>query len=100
MVKENIAYGLLALVAIVALGSFAWSISTTNAAGSYSATGGGRYIAGPTIIQLSPQDACQLAGCSAKIPAAVMRNEYGVYLAECNCPEGKRAIPLVQRVTV
>jgi hypothetical protein len=100
MVKKNIAYGLFAIVAIVAIGSFVWSISTTNSAGSYVSTGGGRYIAGPTIIQLSPQDACQLAGCTAKIPAAIMKNEYGVYLAECNCPEGRRAIPLVQKVTV
>ncbi|MBW3019284.1 hypothetical protein KY329_03820 [Candidatus Woesearchaeota archaeon] len=100
MVNKNIAYALFVMVILIAIGSFVWSISVSNSAGNYVSTGVGRYVAGSTIVQLSPQDACELAGCMPSVPASVMRNEYGVYLAECECPEGRRAIPLVQRVTV
>jgi len=100
MVKKNTAYTLFAMVVIIAIGSFVWSISVMNSSGSYVSTGGGRYVQGSTIVQLSPQDACELAGCTSGIPAAVMRNEYGVYQALCECAEGRRAVPLVQRVAV
>lgn len=99
MVKHT-GYMLLAFMAIVAVGGIVWTVSSINAAGSYSAYGGGRYYYGPQIVQLSPEDACKYAGCYPAKPTTVYTNEFGTKLVVCHCAQGSVGIPLVQTARV
>ena len=98
MVKQT-CYMVLAFIAVVAVGGLIWSF-TPSTTGSYTAGGSGRYIVQPNFVQLSPQDACQMAGCMPKSPLTVSKNDFGVYQADCICAEGLRSVPLVQVVKV
>lgn len=90
---------LFVFITVVAVGGLLWTVSDTLT-GKYYAGGGGRYYYGPQRIQLSPQNACDYAGCSLTSPINIYTNEFGVKNVVCECEYGFIGVPLIQTAWV